>query len=218
MLLGVQNWLDVGSMGLQEALGWNRVRNDLVEFQVEGLSKHGMCDESLLEKRRRSDAFRSVDDLRWNNEVTRANLLLQRANGGKGDDGFDADLLQRSDVGSGRNIRGKQIVVRSMARQKGNSLSAGGLGHGNWGGWEAPWSGDGESCDGLEVGQVVETCASNNSQMDFFVECMWQGAQFGVRHVEGQVEISEICQIDRTKVWHPTLPECQHHRHNDYSQ
>lgn len=60
----------------------------------------------------------AVDDLVGDDDVARADLLTQRADGGEADDGPDAEVLERGNVGAGGDGRGRDVVVRAVASQE----------------------------------------------------------------------------------------------------
>lgn len=57
----------------------------------------------------RSDALGPVNDLVRNDEVSRSDLLSERSDGREGDDGLDTDALEGGDVGSGGDLRGRNV-------------------------------------------------------------------------------------------------------------
>jgi hypothetical protein len=79
-----------------------------------------VSDHALLEEGEGPDALCAVDDLVGDDEVARADLLLQRADGGEGDDGAHADVSQRRDVGLVLDLMRREFVVETVARQEGD--------------------------------------------------------------------------------------------------
>jgi len=87
---------------------------------------------------RRSNALRPVDDLSGENERAGGDFFTERTDGGKCDDGADAERFESGDVGAGGNGGRRDGVAFSVSCDEGD-LSPGWEGtDGYWGAWEAP--------------------------------------------------------------------------------
>jgi hypothetical protein len=71
--------------------------------------------DDVFVKERRRPAFGAVEKLIGNDEVQRFQLLLQRADGAKRKQPFDAKLLEAVNVGAKGKIRGADAVSASVA-------------------------------------------------------------------------------------------------------
>ena len=94
--------------------------DNLSELAIEGVSKADVTDDTALEEGERADALGAVDDLIRDNKVHGLDLLLERAYGGEGDDGSDADVTQGRDVGAVGDLVRRELVVDAMAGQEGD--------------------------------------------------------------------------------------------------
>ena len=98
----------------------------LVQLVAEWVSEHRMNDQTLApEESLLSNAFGPVNDLVWNDEVSWSDLLPERADGRKGDDGLDANMLQSGDISSSGDLGRRDGVGNSMSRDE-SDQSAGG--------------------------------------------------------------------------------------------
>lgn len=116
----------------------------LGQLDVKGVAKPNVANHALLEVCEGADALGAVDDLVGDYEVARADLLLQRANGGEGDDGAHAEVTQRRDVGLVLHLVGRKLVGETVAREEGDGHILAGRGRGvvqdaNGRGRLAPW-------------------------------------------------------------------------------
>ena len=66
--------------------------------RIKRICKHDMPNHAALEKRERSDALGTVDDLVWHDKVTRLNVLAQTTNGGESDDCAHAERAECGNV------------------------------------------------------------------------------------------------------------------------
>lgn len=72
-------------------------------------------DSRALEERRWPDALGSIDDLVGDDEVSRLDFFSKGSDGAEGDDGLDAERLERSNVGAGRNGGRVDRVVNTVS-------------------------------------------------------------------------------------------------------
>lgn len=106
-----------------DALALERVpaaTHDLGQTRVEGVAEADVAHHAALEEGERSDALGAVDDLIGHEEVAWVHLLLQRADGGEGDDGAHADAPQGGYVGAVLDLMRGELVVQAVAREEGN--------------------------------------------------------------------------------------------------
>jgi hypothetical protein len=94
--------------------------HDLGQARVEGVAEADVADHAALEEGKGPDALCAVDGLVGHHEVARAHVLLQRADGGEGDDGADADAPQRGHVGAVPDLMRGELVVQAVAREEGH--------------------------------------------------------------------------------------------------
>jgi hypothetical protein len=92
--------------------------DNLSELAVEGVSKPDVTDNTALEEGERANALGAVDDLIRDNKIHGLDLLLERAYGGEGDDGADADVTQGCNVGAVGHLVRSELVVDAMASQE----------------------------------------------------------------------------------------------------
>lgn len=102
--------------------------DDLGQLLVEGVAEAHMADHTLLEEGEGPHALGAVDDLVGHHEVARADLLLQRADGGEGDDGAHAEVAQGGDVGLVLDLVRRVLVVEAVAREEGDGHGLAGAG------------------------------------------------------------------------------------------
>lgn len=113
--------------------------DNVLEHGREGISKHGVGNNAVLKEGRGADALGAVNDLRRQDKVAGLELLAQRANGRVGNDGLDTDGLERSNVGTGRDLGGSQVVATAVAGQEGDMETGLGAGNGDGVARLAPW-------------------------------------------------------------------------------
>jgi hypothetical protein len=82
---------------------------------VIGVGEGDVTDKSVLEEGKWAIALGAVDNLIGDNEVLRLDLLLQRADGGEADNTAYTDGAKGSDVGAGRNLMRRELVVLAVA-------------------------------------------------------------------------------------------------------
>lgn len=102
--------------------------HELGQLDIKGVAKANVADHALLEVREGADALGTVDDLVRDYEVARADLLLERADGGEGNDGAHAEVSQRSNVGLVLDLVGRKLVGKAVSRKErdGHILAGGG--------------------------------------------------------------------------------------------
>jgi hypothetical protein len=139
----------------------HNLRNTLVER----IAKRNVPDNASLKESERPDTLGAVNDLVWNNEITGLDLLLQAADGGKGNDGADADGAEGGDVGPGGDLVGSDLVVCAVAAKEGNGdglFAVLVVQDGDRGGGGAPWRRDVKRGDLGEAGEFAETGAADD--------------------------------------------------------
>jgi hypothetical protein len=100
--------------------------NKLVQLVAEWVSEHRMNDQTLApEESLLSDTFGPVDDLVWNDKVPWSDLLPERADGGKGNNGLDANMLQSGNVGSSRHLSWCDGVGDTMSGDESDERTGG---------------------------------------------------------------------------------------------
>lgn len=90
------------------------------------------------EKRVGTDPLGPVNDLVGDDEMPRGDFLPQRADGGKGNDGLAADMLERGNVGPRGDLGGRNVVRGAVARDEGDEGARGEGGDGDGGRGTAP--------------------------------------------------------------------------------
>ena len=99
-----------------------------------------MHDEALsAEKGLLSDTLGTVDDLVRDDKVARGDFFTQRADSGEGDNGLDTDMLERGNVGSGRDFGRRDGVRETVSRDEGDQRAGGQLGNGDRRRRLSPW-------------------------------------------------------------------------------
>lgn len=95
--------------------------HESIQLLAEWFTEHGVDDQSFSSKEGiLPDTLSSVDDLIGNDEMTRCNLLSQRADRREGNDSLTTDMLQGGDVCSGRNLTGGDGVMVTVTGNEGN--------------------------------------------------------------------------------------------------
>jgi hypothetical protein len=143
----------------------HNLRNALVER----ITKRNVPDNASLEEGERPDTLGAVNDLVWDNEIAGLDLLLQAADGGKGNDGADADGAEGGDVGAGGNLVGSNLVVCAVSAKEGNGnglLAVLVVQDGDRGGRGTPWRCDVERGDLGKAGEFAETGAADDGDGD----------------------------------------------------
>jgi hypothetical protein len=79
--------------------------DNLSQLLVERVRKSNMADNALC----------AIDNLVRDHKVHGLDLLLQRADGGEGDDRSDTEMAESSDVGAVRDFVRRKLVVHSVA-------------------------------------------------------------------------------------------------------
>jgi hypothetical protein len=123
---------------------------------VERVSEGDVGDHAGFKEGERSNTLGAVDDLVRDNKVARFHGFLEGADGGKGDDGANAEGAEGGDVGAGRDFMRGELVVCPVAREEGDGDRSASGGGGVFedvdvGGRVAPGCRDGE---GGSVGEV----------------------------------------------------------------
>jgi hypothetical protein len=89
--------------------------DNLSQLLVERVRKSNMADNATLEESEWSDTLCAIDNLVRDHKVHGLDLLLQRADGGEGDDRSDTEMAESSDVGAVRDFVRRKLVVHSVA-------------------------------------------------------------------------------------------------------
>lgn len=144
---------------------------DLGDLLIERIRKADVCHRAALEESERTDALGPIDHLVRHDKVSGFDVLLQTANGGKGDDGAHADGAQGRDVGPRRDfVRGNFVVKAVTAQESNGDIFAAGRalmmedGDGRRG--LAPGGGDVERSYLGEARQLLQTGAADDSDPD----------------------------------------------------
>jgi hypothetical protein len=143
--------------------------DDLGNALVEGIAERNMANNASLEECERPDALCAVDDLVWDDEIARLDLLLQTADGGEGDDGADADGAQGGDVGPRGDLMGCDLVVQTVSAEEGNGdglVLVDVVQDGDWGGRSAPRGLNVERGDLSEAWEFAQTSATDDRDTD----------------------------------------------------
>lgn len=133
---------------------------------IERIGKPDVAHDAAVEKGEWADALGAVDDLVWDDEVARLDVLLQRADGGEGDDAAHAEGAERRDVGAVRDLMGRERVVCAVAREEGNHGVAVGE-DGDRGGGGAPRCRNVQGGDWGVALELLEASAADDGDVDF---------------------------------------------------
>jgi hypothetical protein len=139
--------------------------DDVGEAGVKGVRKADVADEPALEEGKGAHALCAVNDLVGDDKVHGLDLLLQRADGGKGDDAADADGAQGGNVGAGGHlVRGKLVVAAVAGEERDGDAVVREDGDGGRG--RAPGRRGRELGDGLEARERAEAGAADDGDAD----------------------------------------------------
>ena len=141
------------------------------QLDIKGVAKANVADHALLEVCEGADALGAVDDLVRDYEVARADLLLERADGGEGNDGAHAEVSQRSNVGLVLDLVGRKLVGKAVPREEcdGHILAGGGrrvVEDADGRRRLAPRCIDIERCGEREAGQRLNAGAADDGDVD----------------------------------------------------
>jgi hypothetical protein len=92
----------------------------LGKTRIEWIGKANVSNDTALEEGKGADTLCAVNGLVGYHEVHWLNLLLQRADGGKGNDAAHANVAQGSNVGSVGDFVGSELVVHAVASEEGD--------------------------------------------------------------------------------------------------
>lgn len=140
--------------------------NNLGDLLIEWVGEANVPDNATLEEGERSDALGSVDNLVWDDEVAWLDLLLEGADCGEGDDTTDTNRAESGNVGAVWNFMWCNGMICSVAGKKSNDGVLV-LEDGDWGGWNTPWSVDVQAGNWGEAIELLESGATNNSNVDW---------------------------------------------------
>lgn len=145
--------------------------HELGKLDIKGVAKANVSDHALLEVCEGANALGAVDDLVRDYEVARADLLLERADGGEGDDGAHAEVSQRGNVGLVLDLVGRELVGEAVSREErdGHILAGGGrrvVQDADGRRRLAPWCVDIERRRKREAGQRLYAGAANDGNVD----------------------------------------------------
>lgn len=133
------------SVQLRSALGaledfLDSRRDKLVELVAERVAKHRMHHQAFTtEECVLSDTLGSVDDLARDDKVSRGDLFAQRADGRERDNGLDAEILERGDVGSTGHFGRSDGVGGTVSRDESDQRARWEGRDGDGRGGLAPW-------------------------------------------------------------------------------
>lgn len=175
-----------------DALALQRVAtaaNNLGQARVKGIAEADVAHHAALEEGEGPDALCAVDDLVGHDEVAGLYFLLQRADGGEGDDGAHANAPQCSNVGAILDFMGGKLVVQAVAREEGNGDGLAGRGRGvvqdgDWRRRLAPRGVDIERCGEGEARKRLDARAANDGNVD---RRCWLSARMRVEKQEEEV-------------------------------
>jgi hypothetical protein len=94
--------------------------DDIRQLLVKGVRKADMTNNTALEEGKGSDALGAIDDLVRDDKVHGLDLLLQRADGGEGNDASDTEVAESGDVGTVGDLVGRKLVVQAVAGEEGD--------------------------------------------------------------------------------------------------
>jgi hypothetical protein len=87
---------------------------------IERIREADVSDDTALEEGEGTDALCAIDDLVGDDKVHWLNLLLERADGGKGDDTANADVPQGGDVCAVGDLVGGKLVMQAVTGEEGD--------------------------------------------------------------------------------------------------
>lgn len=90
----------------------------LGDLLIERIGEGNMGNNAALKESPRPKALGTVNHLVRNDKVSRFDLFLQAPNCGEGDDGSHANRAQGGNVGSGRDLVRRELMVQTMATEK----------------------------------------------------------------------------------------------------
>jgi hypothetical protein len=149
--------------------------HDLGDLLIKGVRKPDVSDNPALEERERADALGAIDNLVGNDKVAGLDLLLQRADGGEGNDTADTEGAEGCDVGAVGDFVGSERVVGAVAGEEGDGgvlvgEDRDGRGRG------APGSGDVQGGDRGVTFELLETGSADDGDVNFALEGLISGA------------------------------------------
>lgn len=138
---------------------------------IERVSERNVSNHTSLEECERPDALGTVNDLVWDHEVAGLDLLLQAADGREGNDGADTNGAQGRDVGAGRHLMGRNLMVQAVATKESNSnglfvVRALVVQDRDRGGGSAPRSRDVQGSNLSETREFAETSSTDDGDTD----------------------------------------------------
>ena len=138
---------------------------------IERIGKRNVSDNTLLKERPGTETLGPVNNLVGHHKVPGLDFLLQTTDGGEGDDGTDTNGTKRSNVGTGRDLVRRQLVVKTMATKESDrdELAGGGalvVKDGNRRGWVTPRRGNLERGNLGEAGEFAQTSATDHGDAD----------------------------------------------------
>ena len=156
----------------------------LGDLLIEGVRKPDVSDNPALEESERAHALGAIDDLVWDHEVAGLDLLLQRADGGEGNDAADAERAESRDIGAVGDFVGREGVVGAVAGEEGDGGVL--VGEDRDGrGRCAPGSGDVQGGDRSVTFELLETGAADDGDVNFTLEVLICGTFSGTSVREG---------------------------------
>lgn len=162
--LGVQFGLLVVSVVIGSLQSAGELAEELVELEVKGFTETNVSNSSLLKESAGSDTLSAVNDLSRDDKVTGFDVVLERTNSGKSHNSADTNVLESGNVGSGRDVTGRELVVDTVTGQEGNGESSGSAGDDNGRRSRSPRSLNVELGDRGQARKLVEASTANDSQ------------------------------------------------------
>lgn len=148
--------------------------HNLRDLLIERVRKPDVSHNPALEESERTNTLGAIDDLVWDHEVAGLDLLLQRADGGEGNDAADAEGAESGDVGAVGDFMGGKGVVGAVAGEEGDGGVLVGEDR-DGGGRCAPGSGDVQGGDGGVTFELLEAGSADDGDVNFTLEGLVSG-------------------------------------------
>jgi hypothetical protein len=87
---------------------------------VERVCEWHMVYNAVFEERERADSLGAVNDLIWDDKISRLDFLLQATNGREGDNGSHAERTESGDIGTSGHLVWGILVVQAVTSEEGN--------------------------------------------------------------------------------------------------
>lgn len=79
-----------------------------------------MIYNTVLEERERADSLGAINDLIWDDEISRLDLFLQATNSRESDNGSNAERTECGNVSTSRHFVWSMFVVQAVASEEGD--------------------------------------------------------------------------------------------------